>query len=216
MAYITSFQVELLSRVVLAAVCGACIGYERRNHYKPAGVKTHMIVGFSSALIMIVSKYGFDDSNNFDAARVAAQVVSGIGFIGAGIIFKKDMSVQGLTTAAGILGTSGVGLSLGSGMYTIGILGTAIYMILCQLVQNIDKFQNGIQDSYNLYFDSSISMNEAINFCKNIKIVAYSIALLDKNQVRLEVSLVFDNKKQEQSWEEYIMSSRKVYKIEKY
>ena len=59
-------------------------------------------------------------------------------------------------------------------------------------------------------------MNEAINFCKNIKIVAYSIALLDKNQVRLEVSLVFDNKKQEQFWEEYIMSSRKVYKIDKY
>ena len=130
--FITSFQLELLLRIFLAALCGLCIGYERMNHYKAAGVKTHMIVGLSSALIMIVSKYGFPDVPEYDAARVAAQVVSGVGFIGAGIIFRKNMSIQGLTTAAGIWATAGTGLALGSGMYFIGMVGTALYIVLCE------------------------------------------------------------------------------------
>ena len=213
--FITSFQLELLLRIFLAALCGLCIGYERMNHYKAAGVKNHMIVGLSSALIMIVSKYGFPDVPEYDAARVAAQVVSGVGFIGAGIIFRKNMSIQGLTTAAGIWATAGTGLALGSGMYFIGMVGTALYIVLCIVVQNIEKFQNGIQVTYSIYITNK-SMNEALGICKNIKIVAYSIEVIDEKNIKMDVSLLFENHLQKMSWEKSALSAEDVYRFEQY
>ena len=81
-----SWQWELLVRILIACILGILIGFERRNRNKIAGVRTHAVVAFGAALMMIVSKYGFLDINNFDGARIAAQIVSGIGFLGAGII----------------------------------------------------------------------------------------------------------------------------------
>lgn len=98
------------------------IGYERKNRNKEAGIRTHAIVSLGAALIMIVSKYGFSDIPDYDASRVAAQIVSGVGFLGAGIIFIRNNAVSGLTTAAGIWATSGVGMAIGAGMYYIGIV----------------------------------------------------------------------------------------------
>lgn len=112
----------MLIRLVIACLLGMVIGFERKNRNKMAGVRTHAIVAFGSALIMVVSKYGFADAADFDATRIADQIVSGIGFLGAGIIFVKDnTSVSGLTTAAGIWATSGVGMSIGAGQYFIAI-----------------------------------------------------------------------------------------------
>ena len=114
-------ELELLLRMVLACFMGYVIGYERMNREKSAGMRTHAIVCLGAALIMIVSKYGFEDIPDFDASRVAAQIVSGVGFLGAGIIFVKNNTVSGLTTAAGIWTTAGVGMAIGAGAYFIGI-----------------------------------------------------------------------------------------------
>ena len=101
------FQSELLMRIILACFVGYIIGYERKSRDKSAGMRTHAIVGLGAALIMIVSKYGFHDIPDYDASRVAAQIVSGVGFLGAGIIFVRNNIVSGLTTAAGIWTTAG-------------------------------------------------------------------------------------------------------------
>ena len=130
-------NLDFFVRILLAAVCGFALGIERSRRFKEAGVRTHMIVCCAAALMMIVSKYGFADLTaadglNFngtrgaDPARIAAQVVSGVSFLGAGMIFKNSGSVTGLTTAAGIWATAGIGLALGSGMFFIGIFGTII------------------------------------------------------------------------------------------
>lgn len=108
-----------LLNILLAVVLGFAIGYERKLRYKEAGIRTHTIVCAGSALIMVVSKYGFGDSIEADASRVAAQIVSGIGFLGAGIIIYRKHEIHGLTTAAGVWATSGVGMAAGAGMYIV-------------------------------------------------------------------------------------------------
>lgn len=133
-------QLEFFLRVIIACLCGMMIGYERKSRYKEAGIRTHTIVALGAALIMIVSKYGFSDVVEYDASRVAAQIVSGIGFLGAGIIFINEHTVSGLTTAAGIWATSGIGMAIGAGQYFIGIA-SAILVILIQFVMH--RYSNG-------------------------------------------------------------------------
>ena len=128
-------QVEYLVRIFVAACLGLLIGSERKNRNKSAGIRTHVIVALGAALIMVVSKYGFMDVEKADAARVAAQVVSGIGFLGAGVIFRTGTSVKGLTTAAGIWATSAVGLAFGAGLYLIGWL-TTIFIVAIQFLMH--------------------------------------------------------------------------------
>lgn len=115
---------EWFLRILIAGMCGAFIGYERRNRNKEAGIRTHSIIALGAALIMIVSKYGFPDVNEYDAARMAAQIVSGVGFLGAGIIFVRHGTVSGLTTAAGMWATAGAGSCIGAGLYDVGIMAT--------------------------------------------------------------------------------------------
>ncbi|MBO6092315.1 MAG: MgtC/SapB family protein [Oscillospiraceae bacterium] len=125
-------NLEFVIRILVACMCGFVLGVERSRRFKEAGVRTHMIVCVGAALIMIVSKYGFEDLSTeiyngtraADPARLAAQVVSGVGFLGAGMIFKNGGSVTGLTTAAGIWAAAGIGLAVGAGMYLLGILVT--------------------------------------------------------------------------------------------
>ena len=131
-------QLDYLLRLIIAAVCGTAIGYERKNRMKEAGIRTHFVVAAGSALIMIVSKYGFQDQIGWhnlalDPSRIAAQVVTGVGFLGAGIIFMQRETVKGLTTAAGIWTTAGIGLAIGSGLYFVG-LATAAIVILGQIL----------------------------------------------------------------------------------
>ncbi len=126
-----NLEYELLIRLLLATFFGAIIGYERHSRSKEAGIRTHMIVALGSATIMILSKYGFQDAKDFDAARLAAQVVSGIGFLGAGIIFVRHDTIQGLTTAAGIWATSAMAMCFGAGLYIVGLV-SALLIILIQ------------------------------------------------------------------------------------
>lgn len=124
-------------RLLIALACGCAIGYERTNRNKEAGIRTHAIVAIASALMMIISKYGFDDVNRYDASRIASQVVSGIGFLGAGIIFVRNNNmISGLTTSAGLWATSGVGMSIGSGLIFLGITVTVLLIGLQVILHN--------------------------------------------------------------------------------
>ena len=125
-----SITFELILRLVVAGFIGGLIGFEREMRAKEAGIRTHFLVALGSALFMLVSKYAFADALRFDAARVAAQVVSGIGFIGAGTIIFQKNTVKGLTTAAGLWVTAAIGLSCGAGMYAVAAA-TAIFTVLC-------------------------------------------------------------------------------------
>ena len=135
------FQLEFLIRVIIAALCGVLIGFERRKRGKGAGIRTHMVVALASSLMMIVSK-----NSGGEPTRIAAQVVSGIGFLGAGMIYFNHGAVNGLTTAAGIWATAGVGLAIGAGLYFIGI-STAVIMIIFQIVFHRNSFLLGFATS---------------------------------------------------------------------
>lgn len=128
---------EYFLRIIIAAVCGAVIGYERKNRMKEAGVRTHLIVALGSALMMVVSKYGFDDTvamlGRADGSRIASQIVTGVGFLGAGTIFVRKNTISGLTTAAGIWATAGIGMAIGAGLYGVGIA-SAVAIIIVQFV----------------------------------------------------------------------------------
>ena len=127
---------DFILRIFVAAMLGGAIGLEREYRAKEAGLRTHFLVAMGSALFMIVSAYGFDgiklgEEQRWDIARIAAQVVTGIGFIGAGtIIFHKSENViRGLTTAAGVWVTAAIGLACGGGMYILAIVSTALVLI---------------------------------------------------------------------------------------
>ena len=129
-------EYEFLLRILCAAILGGAIGLEREYRAKEAGFRTHFLVAMGSALFMVVSAYGFgeamnDDLQRWDVSRVAAQVVSGIGFIGAGtIIFRKTENVVvGLTTAAGLWVTAAIGLACGGGMYVLSFGATLMVLI---------------------------------------------------------------------------------------
>ncbi len=136
---------EFVLRLFVAGVLGALIGLDREYRAKEAGYRTHFLVSLGSALIMIVSQYGFlelfrtEEGVVFDSSRVAAQVVSGIGFIGAGTIIFQKQIVRGLTTAAGLWVTSGMGLAIGAGMYALGISAALLTLVGLEALSLIFK-----------------------------------------------------------------------------
>ena len=135
-------------RILIGAICGFAIGFERKSRSKEAGIRTHTIVCMAATVMMIVSKYGFSDQivageKGSDVGRIAAQVVSGIGFLGAGIIFYKRDFLHGLTTAAGIWATAGIGLAIGSGMIVVGVFSTVVLVLLQVILHKPIKFFKG-------------------------------------------------------------------------
>lgn len=128
---------EMLMRLLLAAVLGGIVGIERGSGDRPAGFRTHILVCAGAALFMLVSMYGYDYYDlhgeefprNRDSSRIAAQVVSGIGFLGAGTIMHEGVTVRGLTTAASLWMISAIGLAAGAGMYILSIGSTAVMMV---------------------------------------------------------------------------------------
>lgn len=166
-------------RMFVACFCGAIIGLERSRRQKDAGIRTHMIVALGSALIMIVSKYGFLDMLQYeglraDASRIASNVVTGVGFLGAGVIFVKDVSIKGLTTAAGIWATAGVGLAIGAGMYPLGIA-ASIMMVVSQLVLHrfLTKLENTANEFTVVVTDTKDSVR---NFKEKLALMNISVA----------------------------------------
>lgn len=130
---------EFTLRLIIAGILGIIIGAEREYRAKEAGHRTHFLVALGSALLMIISQYGFPnvtgyESPSFDPSRIAAQVVTGIGFLGAGTIIFKQNYVRGLTTAAGIWATSAIGLAIGAGMFALGVLATTLVLVALETI----------------------------------------------------------------------------------
>lgn len=130
---------DFVLRLLAATAMGAAIGFEREYHAKEAGLRTHLLVALGSCLFMILSIYGFDfmlgrDHVSFDPSRIAAQVVTGIGFIGAGTIILQKQVVRGLTTAAGLWVTAAIGLACGNGMYWLALITTVIALVSLGLI----------------------------------------------------------------------------------
>jgi putative Mg2+ transporter-C (MgtC) family protein len=128
-------DLEMVGRLLLAAILGSTIGFERERLLWAAGLRTHMLVAVGACLIMIVSAFGFADvlgtpNVNLDPSRIAAQVVSGIGFLGAGAILLRGEVIRGLTTAASLWAVAGIGLAVGSGLYMAATASTIIILII--------------------------------------------------------------------------------------
>lgn len=183
---------EFTLRLSVAFVLGAIIGLDRTFRAKDAGFRTHILVSIGSALIMIISQYGFEDlvgvdTTRYDPARIAAQVVSGIGFIGAGTIILQKHIVRGLTTAAGLWATAGIGLAVGSGMYAIGIVTTILTLLGLELFPLIFK-NAGMHTLLVQYSTTNYSniknINEEVSRC-NGRLVSYSAEKIgtDENSV---------------------------------
>lgn len=184
-------------RLLLAGLMGVCIGLEREYRAKEAGFRTHFLVALGSALMMIVSKYGFydvleKDLIRLDPSRVAAQVVSGIGFIGAGTIILQKQIVRGLTTAAGIWATSGIGLVIGAGMYGIGITATVLALIGLELMSFLFKSigMRNMQIEFTTTEKTAIKELTDRFHSKDYLLVAYEMAEEGHDPVVYRVSVV--------------------------
>lgn len=135
---------EIMLRLAVAALLGSLIGFERERLVWAAGLRTHMLVSVGSALIMIVSSFGFSDILNhehvsLDPSRVAAQVVSGIGFLGAGTILLRRDVIRGLTTAASLWTVAGIGLAVGGGLYFAAISATVLILVILAGVKPFER-----------------------------------------------------------------------------
>ncbi|HKZ03952.1 MAG TPA: MgtC/SapB family protein [Methylomirabilota bacterium] len=152
---------ELAVRLVVAALLGAAIGYERDTRGRPAGLRTHLIVSLASSLFMVVStqfayyqRYAPGDIVSVDPSRIGSYVAAGIGFLGAGAILRTGISVQGLTTAAGLWLVAAIGLAAGAGMYPEGVLATAIGLVALWALRRLeDKDEGGERRKVSLVFD---------------------------------------------------------------
>jgi len=143
-------------RLLLAVVFGGLIGLERESHGRPAGFRTHILVSLGSTLVMLTSAYGLESiSINYDPGRIAAQVISGIGFLGAGTILREGATIRGLTTAASLWAVAGIGLAVGIGMYYAAAIATIL--VVFTLVY-LNKFEIGHHP-----YSIRITANDQIN-----------------------------------------------------
>ena len=191
------FQMVCVVRLLLASVCGFAIGIERTNRLKDAGMRTHLIVCMGAALMMLVSKYGFFDVSvmgeffKADVSRIASNVVSGVGFLGAGIIFVRNRSITGLTTAAGIWATAGIGLAMGAGLYVIAIAGTVIVITAQSLLHN-DHITGGGLMMLNLRIDGkngNVSQTVQQVQAMGAELIDLSVTQKKNDIIRVEMKL---------------------------
>ncbi len=141
-------ELEYVFRLLIAGILGGLVGLEREYRSKEAGTRTHFLVALGSALLMMISQHGFADVAELgwikiDPGRIAAQIVSGIGFLGAGIIIFHKQAVKGLTTAAGIWVAAGIGMAVGGGMYILGLVATILALAGLELLQ-LSSFRLGL------------------------------------------------------------------------
>lgn len=218
-----STELDWLLRIVVAALCGGVIGYERAIQRKSAGVRTHIVVAIASALFMIVSKYGFNDILNMrdialDPSRIAAQIVTGISFIGAGTILVRKEQISGLTTAAGVWATAAIGMAIGAGMYFIGILSMALLFLIQMLFHDdviISKITPHIR--FNIQIEAAntpLILSRIQKELENSHVENISIKILDVSEkwIVFYVDGVINNKLDENK---IVMSLRKYPDIDR-
>ena len=214
--FVEYFNIEQLwlgIDLVFAALLGFFIGLERKFRDKEAGIRTHTIVAFGSALMMIISKYAFDAEA--DSARVAAQIVAGIGFLGAGIIVYRKNVVHGLTTAAGVWATAGIGMACGGGLWLIAILATTI-LILIQWCLHRKIFRHKKMYSIKIIFVQKTNEREQIK--KLFDIDRYNRLVVERVNDELIYQAILDTDEEYSSTQvDEIMKAHKfIRSIERY
>lgn len=181
--FFMNLELDLALRIVLSGVLGAVIGYERQARHKAAGLRTHMLVSMGSCLIMILSYkiyYMVEGHTNADPARLAAQVVSGIGFLGAGSIMKDGLNVRGLTTAASLWVVSAVGLTVGAGFYEGAIFVTVMILVVLGILTKIE-YRTYDSSTFLLIVEGDENEELLGQICKTL--AEHNVAILD---VKLE------------------------------
>jgi putative Mg2+ transporter-C (MgtC) family protein len=141
-----SVELDITVKLLLAALAGGLIGVERESHGRPAGLRTNLLVSVGSCVMVIISEtfhlkyamFGVDSALRLDPSRVAAQIVTGIGFIGAGVILKEGASVRGLTTAASLWTVAGLGMAFGMGFYSLGTIATLLVLVSLNFLKKLD------------------------------------------------------------------------------
>lgn len=191
---------EMSIRIALAAIYGAIIGLERERKNWTAGMRTHMMVSVGSCLLMIVSAFGFSDvlgtaHVELDPSRVAAQVVSGIGFIGAGtILFLRQGAIRGLTTAAGLWTVAAIGLATGGGLYFAAGLTTFLAIFILWAMQPLEKFltKRYKQRTLNIITQSNADAQVVIKEIWQLESKSFYSFSLDKQGDSFSIRLVFE------------------------
>lgn len=154
--------VEIGARLLLSCILGGAVGIERESIHRPAGLRTHVLVSLGSALFTLVSIYGFGSNHVTDPSRVAAQIVSGIGFLGAGTIIRHRAGIKGLTTAASLWTVAGIGLGVGSGYYVGSVIATTLVLVSLIMLRKIEGWlSEGKRFRHlTLYFKSSLKVSQ--------------------------------------------------------
>ena len=188
-------QLEYLFRILLAIFFGFLIGSERRKRTQSVATRTLTVVAFGASLMMVISKYGYTDVPGFDAARMAAQVVGGIGFLGAGVIFVKNNLVNGLTSAAILWVTAGMGLALGAGMYIIGISSAILILLMQYAFCNVAYFD---KEAYNgcvrltvVQKPGAVEEMEEFLLEQQVKVIGAKVQKVKKGEIKLEFDVIF-------------------------
>ena len=165
--FLNLFEVQAIIRIVLGALLAGMIGYERQAWKKPAGFRTHVLVGESAVLVMLCGVHIYENIGGADPSRIPAQLLSGMGFIGAGTILRDGFHVKGLTTAASLLAVTGIGLLVGAGAYLVSIVATFIVYIILSYTYFINSNLNKI-DEIKLEVITSKDPKDAIKSIQNI------------------------------------------------
>lgn len=213
---------KLLIRLLLAIVAGFLFGYENKKRSKDAALKTHTILCMTACLIMIISKYGFYELSHYegiqyDASRVASTILSGLGFLGAGIVFYKQDSIKGLTSAVGLCLTIAVGMCFGAGLIIIGAVVTVISLILQAILHsNVGIFKNSkhilvkaifvLSDDYIEHFKEIFKIDEFVD---------YKIKRVEGKEIA-EVEFYYDIKKNSEELIDLAKNEENILQIEKY
>lgn len=187
----------MVTRLLMATALGALIGVEREYHAKEAGVRTHLLVAVGSCLFMILSAYGFDafldqDHVSFDPSRIAAQVVTGIGFLGAGTIILQKQVVRGLTTAAGVWVTAAIGLACGIGMYLIAAVTTVIVIASLGLINVFLPYVSQCDRRITFLVEDYVVLTEVMENLRREKITVLNYEMhkdAEENNGKMLVSL---------------------------
>lgn len=177
---------ELLLRLVIGGLLGGIIGFEREMRSKGAGFRTHFLVALGSTLLAVISGHGYYEvvqlhpGMSYDSTRIAAQIVSGIGFIGAGLIIFQKNVIHGITTAAGLWVTAAIGIACGVGFYTHAVVATVMVLLALELLLIIDNKGNIRQIEINVSSPDKVRISQFYDAVKSdkVRIRAYDLEIL--------------------------------------
>ena len=207
-SFMGSFELSIMIKLILAALAGGLVGLEREKHGRPAGMRTNLLVSVGACTIMIISeafylKYGMHGAETvlrLDPSRTATQIVTGIGFLGAGVIVKEGATVRGLTTAAGLWVVAGLGMAFGMGFFSLGVISTVLVLVSLLSLSKLDSMINK-----DLYLTLSVTgerrdnlFDELMNLVKDMGLKASGISSqvdLVENEIFIKMVLTQQRKR---------------------